>query len=261
MHSTLVSAALLLAMAAAGTASANAISLPPSSAAQSALVTVGIGDKVWSNQLLTWEAVEGTDRFRLAGGPLTWTDPTSGSSLTIGGGTWFDPDPVLAFSASATNNTGAAMLYSFSFNAPLLPNLVGPVTSHAELRVALTDGDHSGNSTTFVLPPSDFMLKSYDFSTAGVIPKNVDVGPAFYYDGMGLALYEATSSLVCGQPCTTMSTQLSFFLSAHDTVGFSGLVEQTQVPLPGAIYLLGSGLAGLWGVAGRRRRSLQTSAA
>jgi hypothetical protein len=261
MRSTPVSAALLLAIAAAGTANATAIDLPPVGATQSALVTVGIGDQVWSNQLLTWEAVEGTDRFRLAGGPVTWTDPATGSSLTIGGGTWFDPDPVLAFSASATNNTGAAMLYSFSFNAPLLPNLVGPVTSHAELRVALTDGDHSGNSTTFVLPPTDFMLKSYDFSAAGVIPKNVDVGPAYYYDGVGLALYQATSSLVCGQPCTTMSAQLSFFLSGHDTVGFSGLVEQTQVPLPAALYLFGSGIAGLWCFAGRRRRSLQTSVA
>jgi hypothetical protein len=49
-----------------------------------------------------------------------------------------------------------------------------------------------------------------------------------------------------------MSVTIAFSLSADSSVGISGFVSQTPVPVPAAIWLFGSGLIGLAGIARRR---------
>jgi len=184
--------------------------------------------------------------------PVTWSTADGLSSFKVDSGlTQWDPDPSLVFSASATNDTGSAQTYTFTFSAPLTPNLLGTVASHAQLGVTLTDG---GDGVVNLSPAGSlFMLTSYDLDANGAhVSKNVDLVNA-PITAEGLSAYAKDSSLICNASCTTMYATLSFTLSAGDSVGFSGKITQTAVPLPAAGLLFGSGLLGLVGI-GRRRK-------
>ncbi|HEY4214390.1 MAG TPA: PEP-CTERM sorting domain-containing protein [Steroidobacteraceae bacterium] len=215
-------------------------------------MSVTIGDQTFNNVALDWTSFvdpkTGQTEFGLTNQiKLTAND---GSEFTIGSAT-FDPDPLLLFSANATNNTDNPLTFSFSFNAPLNPHLNGQINSHAEMGVTLTDGLDDGAT---VNPFLNELLTSYDLYSNGTkVSKNVDIGTLFTIaSGTQTANYSANGSLVCTQDCVTMSSLLAFTLTAHDSVGFSGKVTQSPVPLPGALVLFGSGLFGL---AGLRRRT------
>jgi hypothetical protein len=212
-------------------------------------VTIG-GEAINLTPNWSYDAVQ--DRFTLAG-PLTATSLANNSSTFTIHSAEAVPDPVLLFSASATNTTGGPLAYSFAFNTPLLPNLLGPVSSHAELGVTLTDGLNNGATVQPALPATK-MLTSFDLYASGApISKNVDIGTLFAIaSGTGGTTFMADSSLVCGSPCVTMSAILSFTLTPEDAVGFSGKVVQNAVPIPGAVWLFGSGLLGLARTARRK---------
>jgi hypothetical protein len=65
-------------------------------------------------------------------------------------------------------------------------------------------------------------------------------------------VYSATGALNCIIACTAMGARMSFVLSAGDNMSFNGVIRQTQVPVPAAFWLLGSGFAALLAL---RRRS------
>lgn len=192
-----------------------------------------------------WAYDPAQDLFTLAG-PLTFTH-SSGSTFTIQEAGAI-PDPVLFFSASATNVSLVPLAYSFAFNVPLTPSLLGPINSHANLGITLTDGFSNGATVQPVVPGGS-LLTSYDlFSNGGSISKNVDIGSLFSIpSGTGTTTFSANGQLTCGQPCVTMAAVLSFTLTPQDAAGFSGRVVQTPVPLPAALWLFGSGVIGLAG--------------
>ncbi len=214
-------------------------------------MTLQIGNEAFQVDNTLWNYDVTKDTFSLTG-PFT-AKTSDGSSFTIDNA-YAIPDPVLFFSGSATNNTGNPLAYSFSFNSPLVPSLLGPVSSHAELGVTLTDGLNDG-ATVQPSVPGGTMLTSFDLYANGTpISKNVNIGDPFnILSGTAGTTFSADNSLVCGQACVTMSALLSFTLTGQDAVGFSGKVVQTApVPLPAAAWLFGSGLAALVGLARRR---------
>lgn len=254
---TLKLAAAAIALASvAGQASATAIALPTDSASISAL----IGEEFFVAELSSesW-GTRKDDSGKVIYYLLNQINFTAenGSTLTIGNAA-FDPDPVLFFSANATNNTANPLAYSFSFNTPLLPNLTGKINSHAELGVTLTDGYNDGAKVQ-PLAGDKFMLKSWDlYGDGSSVSKNVDIGTAYAIaNGTAGTNFSADNSLFCNpsDPCVTMSARLSFTLTAKDSVGFSGKVVQTPVPLPGAVWLFGSALLGLVGTRRKQARS------
>src|SRR5262249_51056626 len=199
-----------------------------------ASMQVTIGGQAFNDITLNWVAstdpITGKQGFTLSGPPIV-LETADGSSLTIGGAT-FEPDPVLIFSANATNNGNNPLAFSFAFNTPMSPGLLGNITSHAELGVTLTDGNSNGAT---VQPVSGTMLHPFDIDMNGTpISKNVDVGAAFGFpvnggvggSSTGVNVFTADGSLVCNQACVTMSALLSFTLTGHDSVGFSGKVTQ-----------------------------------
>ncbi|MCP9440935.1 MAG: VPLPA-CTERM sorting domain-containing protein [Nitrospira sp.] len=198
-----------------------------------------------------WNYDQAQDLFTLAG-PLTFTH-SSGSTFIIQEAGAI-PDPVLFFSASATNVSSVPLAYSFAFNVPLTPSLLGPINSHASLGITLTDGLSNGAAVQPVVPGGS-LLTSYDlFSNGGSISKNVDIGSLFsILSGTGATTFSANGQLTCGQPCVTMASVLSFTLTPQDTAGFNGRVIQEPVPLPAALWLFGSGVASLLGLARRQR--------
>jgi len=218
-------------------------------------MNVQIGNDTFNNVALNWTAsvdpITQQTIYTLIGDPIVLTS-ADGSTFTIGGAT-FDPDPLLLFSASATNNGNNPLVYSFSFNTPLVPALNGNISSHAELGVTLTDGLNDGAAVRPLIGQG-FMLKSYDlYGNGDSVSKNVDVGTAYsIFSSTGGTSYSADSSLVCAQACVTMSSTLQFTLTGHDAVGLSGKVTQSPVPIPAAGVLLLSGL-GLLSRATRRK--------
>lgn len=204
-------------------------------------MTVQIGNETIT-QDVSWNYNAVQDRFTLAN-PVTAT-ASNGSTFTISDA-YAIPDPVLFFSASATNTTGAPLAYSFAFNTPLVPNLLGPVSSHAELGVTLTDGLNNGATVQPAIPGGK-MLTSFDlFANGTPISKNVNIGDLFsILNGTAATTFSADSSLVCGQACVTMSAILAFTLTGEDAAGFTGKVVQA-VPIPAAVWLFVSGLAAL----------------
>ena len=217
-------------------------------------MTLQIGSESFDVGSSLWSYDATKDTFSLTG-PFMAT-AGNGSTFTIGSAEAI-PDPLLFFAGSATNNTNAPLSYSIAFNSPLLPNLLGPVDSHAELGLTLTDGLNDG-ATVQPTTPGGKMLNSFDlYSTGTPISKNVNIGDLFsILSGTGGTTFSADNSLVCGQACVTMSAIMSFTLTGQDAVGFSGKVVQVApVPLPAAAFLFGSGLLGLAGAL-RKKLSL-----
>lgn len=228
-------------------------------------MSVQIGDEQFDSGVdfqLNWgervDPVTGQIKYVLWGEPVV-LQTSDGSSLTIGN-SWFDPDPVLSIAGSAINNSGSALTYSFSFNAPMSPALTGAITSSAFLNVGLTDVNGDG-AIVRPLAGEQYMLRSFDTfgtgSSSDSISKNVDVGTALQifagsFPPVASQIYSATGALNCVIACTAMGARMSFVLSAGDNMSFNGLIQQTQVPVPAAFWLLGSGVAGLLGL--RRRR-------
>jgi hypothetical protein len=202
---------------------------------------------------ISWNFDAASDTFTLAG-PATYEVAGVGS-LTIGNAQAI-PDPLLLFSASATNNTTTPLAYSFVFNTPLIPNLLGLVDSYAELGLTLTDGLNNGATVQPTLPGGK-MLTSFDLYGNGTpISKNVDVGDLFSIisgtGGTGGSPFAKTGSLTCSEACVTMSALLSFTLTGQDSVAFTGKVIQTSaVPIPAAVWLFGSSVVALAGLARR----------
>lgn len=219
-------------------------------------VTIG-GQTANPTTGVSWTYDQATDTYSLMS-PVTFESRDNITnellaSVTIGNAQAI-PDPLLLFSASATNLTANPLAYSFAFNTPLVPNLLGLVDSYAELGLTLTDGLNNG-ATVQPTVPGGKMLTSFDLYGNGTpISKNVDIGDLFsILSGTGTNTYTDTDSLTCSQACVTMSAILSFTLTGQDSVGFSGKVIQTSaVPVPAAFWLFGSGLIGL---AGLRKRT------
>jgi hypothetical protein len=214
---------------------------------------------------LDWVAVLDSETGR-----LNYELRSAPGALQAGGGSWarfdqgtyFDPDPVLLLAGSAVNNGTSALLYTFSFNAPMSPALTGLINSSAVLGVTLTDGGTDGASLT-PFGSDLYMLESVDFfgsgASFGQLSKNVDVGTALQVFAGAVSpitaqTFNKSGTLTCVIACTTMSARMSFVLSPGDAMSFSGRITQdvAPVPVPAAFWLLCSGLGAL-GAAARRR--------
>jgi hypothetical protein len=104
------------------------------------------------------------------------------------------------------------------------------------------------------------VAQEIDTSPGGLSPlnKGVDVGNRFFFVGgpqtQNSPVYTATSTLIGDLAYDLMSVTVAFSLSPNSQVGVSGFVEQlpAPVPLPAAVWLLGSGLIVLRGFARHR---------
>ncbi len=239
-------------IAIAGSVQASSISTP--------IISVHIGDELgnFSGEKfnfgdLNWLALTATPVMTLnkAIGKQQYITPdNAGFSINNAA---YDADPELNFNFTAINNSDVTKSYAVSFETPLLPNLTGLIISHAEMTISLTAP--VGGSATVKPLGSGLMLQSYDlYSNGDSISKNVDIGTLFQsVSGTTTSsLISATGSLDCAVACENMVALLTFTLTKGAAVTFTGLVSQvTAVPVPGAVWLFGSVLAGM---AGLRRK-------
>lgn len=213
----------------------------------------GSGSATHDFSTLTWTPVVNTPDILLTSTTgLGWQSDSAKFKINSAS---YDKDPQLNFSVTATNNSTVNKTYSFSYNTPFDPILVGEIDSHAELHGTLLDSNLSGSAFVKPVTGTPFILTSFDLDTNGdAIPKNVDVGTAFTVLNV-MQTFVKDSTLNCTIACETMSAVLTFTLSKGDSVTFTGNVTQlAAVPVPGAVWLFGSALAGLLGL--RRNNSM-----
>jgi hypothetical protein len=164
-------------------------------------------------------------------------------------------DPLLGFGLGATNTSGAFKSFAFAFSLPL-GGLAVPINTYAEIGTTLTAFTDAGGSVVPTLGggkivDSQDLAFSPSFSS---VDKGVDVGNAKSTATQGTVFDfdSASASILSGGPFDTMSVVVAFGLTDQTGVGLSGFVEQTAVPVPAAVWLMGSGLVVLVGVARRR---------
>jgi len=91
----------------------------------------------------------------------------------------------------------------------------------------------------------------------GFLNKGVDVGNTFGFIGgpqtQNSSVFTASNSFIGDLAYDLMEVKVDFALTANSSVGISGFVQQTVVPVPAAVWLFGSGLIGLVGMARRKK--------
>jgi len=98
-----------------------------------------------------------------------------------------------------------------------------------------------------------------DTSIGGLLSlnKGVDVGDTFFFTGgpetKNSDVFTASNAFTGDLAYDLMTVKVDFSLSANSTVGMSGFVQQVVVPIPAAVWLFGSGLLGLVGIARRKK--------
>ena len=193
--------------------------------------------------------VEGT-----AGGGLMWT-MGDGSTICVGSLSG-NADPILGFGLGAsTSSIGST--FGFTFNLPIA--LQGPINANSSVSYSLTSTTAAGAQIAPVVGSNIVSAFEVDTSIGGLpsLNKGVDVGNTFFFVGGPLTqnspVYTASSSFTGDLAYDLMTVKVDFSLSADSTVGISGFVQQVVVPIPPAVWLFGSGLIGLIGMARRKK--------
>ena len=171
-------------------------------------------------------------------------------------------DPVLGFGLGATNTSGAAKTFAFAFSLPLGGLTAPPViNTKAQLGITLTAFTSAGGSV-FPTLSGGKIVDSQDIviNPFASVDKGVDIGTGLSISTQGGVTNgpngeTVTGAINAGGPFDVMSVTVAFGLTDQTGVGMSGFVEQTPVPIPAAVWLFGSGLLGLIGIARRRQLS------
>lgn len=192
------------------------------------------------------------------GGGIMWT-MGDGSTLSVGSLSG-NADPILIFAIGATTQ-GTGSTFGFNFDLPIA--IAGPINASSSLSYSLTAG--GPGSTALIQPLNTKVAIASEVDTdngLGVLNKGVDVGDAFSYTPgttdpltANSQVFSATNQFTGNLAYDLMSVQIDFSLSSNSAVGLSGSVSQIPVPLPPAVWLFGSGLLGLVGIARRRKKA------
>jgi hypothetical protein len=199
-------------------------------------------------------------------GNITLNEPVSGGSEILGYTFSLDSmngniDPVLGFGLGATNTSGGLKTFAFAFSLPI-GGLTGSIDTVAQLGTTLTAFTGNGGS---VYPTSGVgkIVDSQDIriSPFSSVDKGVDIGAGLSTNSQGTvqSIENATGSINLIGGYDIMSVIVAFGLTDQTGVGFSGFVEQNEafppsgIPIPAAVWLFGSGLVGLIGIARRKK--------
>jgi len=235
------------------------------------------GKSAWANNLSSCIAADGSN-------VCTWAIIVDGSSVMNGtytadadGNISFDGtgeiagdgytvslnsmfgniDPILGFGLGASTAGGIGSTFGFTFNLPIA--LQGPINADSSVSYSLSSLSAAGAQVAPVVGSNIVSAFEVDTSVGGLpaLNKGVDVGNTFFFTGgpqtQNSDVFTASNSFTGDLAYDLMTVKVDFSLSADSTVGMSGFVQQIAVPIPAAVWLFGSGLLGLVGMARRKK--------
>ena len=187
---------------------------------------------------------------------LMWTMP-DGSTLRVGSLSG-NADPILGFGLGASTPTGGST-FGFTFNLPIA--MEGPINADSSVSYSLTSLTSAGAQIAPVVGSNIVSAFEVDTSIGGLpsLNKGVDTGATFFFTGgpetQNSPVFTASNQFTGDLAYDLMTVKVDFSLSADTTVGLSGFVQQVVVPIPPAVWLFGSGLLGIVGIARRRKKA------
>lgn len=193
-----------------------------------------------------------TGDIALGDGVTSWSSGSSTVSINSLDG---NADPILIFGVGASTGT-LGSTFGFTFNLPIA--LSGPINASSKVSYSLTAGSAAGAQISPVVGSN--IVSAYEVDTSigglGSLNKGVDVGDTFFFvpgpDVQNSPVYTASNTFTGNLAYDLMTVKIDFALSPNSAAGVSGFVEQLAVPVPAAVWLFGSGLLGLVGVAKRK---------
>ncbi len=194
-----------------------------------------------------------TGNGMIQNGMMTWA-MGDGSKITLNSLSG-NTDPIINFGIGASTKTSGAT-FAMNFDLPIAIN--GPINASSSVSYSLTSSTAAGAQ---VAPIRGKVVSAWDVDTSigglGSLNKGVDVGDAFFFTGgpqtRNSPIYTANNQFTGNLAYDLMSVQIGFSLSPNSSVGMSGFVNQSAVPVPAAMWLFGSGLLGLLGIARRKK--------
>jgi len=196
----------------------------------------------------------------VVGDGIVWTMPDS-SQLVVNSLSG-NADPILGFGIGASTGANGST-FGFTFNLPIA--LQGPINANSSVSYSLTSLSAAGAQIAPVAGANIVSALEVDTSVGGLtsLNKGVDVGNTFFFvpasfppaETQNSPVFTASNSFTGDLAYDLMTVKADFSLSANSAVGLSGFVQQLPVPIPPAVWLFGSGLLGLVGVARRRKKA------
>jgi hypothetical protein len=184
--------------------------------------------------------------------PVSMTD-AEGNTVSINSMNG-DIDPIIVFGVGASTATGST--FGFTFNLPIA--LQGTIFADSSVSYSLTSATAAGAQIAPVVGSNIVSAFEVDTGVGGLpsLNKGIDVGSTLFFTGGPLTqnspVYTASNTFTGNLAYDLMTVKVDFSLSADSSVGLSGFVQQVAVPVPAAVWLFGSGLIGLVGIARRK---------
>lgn len=213
------------------------------------------GSMTWMQDLASVDSPTATDVVVMDNGDGTFTYMGTDNVAMDGGMTplwdysWnltADADPLIGGSFTITNVTSMTQTFDLIFSVPVSPSFTNGFMT-GSLSGSYVDADNSGGAT--------LNLNSWDGLIDGTSQMNLFAfGGSCVGAGCSVTISEVSEgpTLYTGPVSSTIGIHMNFSLSAGDSATFNTQFEVNPVPVPAAVWLFGSGLLGLLGLARRK---------
>jgi len=161
-----------------------------------------------------------------------------------------DPDPFVTNDFVFTNTTGATQTFTVVTSIGISPSFSSSIISGSVAgSFADTPGGGAGSVTDSGSPVYTALIDGA--VTSNTLLSSLNLSPG---DGLSAVIGPANFGPVPDGPVnSSIGIQIKFDLTAGDRVSFTSNFVASPIPLPATVWLFGSGLLGLVGIAKRKK--------